>query len=147
MQCITFRRFFPSERIRRTESCTFPIETDAHRTALVDFIIDRLKSDDSFEKFIDGRLDVTWLWIRLNDKCYSKRCVQIWQGDFLAQSEEDKSITFCIDNITEKLAFANFVIENKLGDFRGKNTQIYVSDLHEPNVLELSDAHVTQTTV
>ena len=43
---------------------------------------------------------------------------------------EDKSMTFPIESGVEKIAFANWLIEEKLGKFRDENTHVFSSVFH-----------------
>ena len=45
-------------------------------------------------------------------------------------------MTFFFEIDEEKIAFANWVIEHKLGDFRHENAHIFISEIYMPVVGE-----------
>ena len=66
-----------------------------------------------------------------------KRCLQFFQCDLRADEDEfENSLTFPIGTDTEKIAFAKWVTEHKLGDFRQENTHVFISELYVPTVGE-----------
>tara|TARA_Y100000389_G_scaffold152858_1_gene152954 strand:+ start:847 stop:1206 length:360 start_codon:yes stop_codon:yes gene_type:complete len=105
-----------------------------------------------WKHFVRGRLDETFFNIRCDadddmdddhDTYALKRALQFYQQAFL-ESEEEKSLTFCIDTDEEKLMFANWVIEEKLGDFRQENTHIFISELHVSTVGQLVNVPIAE---
>ena len=132
MKCITFRRWYPGTA-RDHKSWTYPIETDAHKTSLADFI---KRETQIFNYFVDGRLETTYMTVCSDDEEYHvKECLQFFQEDYDDEGGGN-SLTFRIDTDLEKIAFANWVIEHKLGDFCNENTHVFISELYVPTVGE-----------
>ena len=50
--------------------------------------------------------------------------------------EFENSLTFPFGTDTEKIAFANWIIEHKLGDFCHENTHVFISELYVPTAGE-----------
>ena len=131
MKCITFRRWYPGTA-RDVLSLTYPIETDAHKISLADLIT----RDKTFNEFVDDRLDTTYMSVILdNAEGYAlKECLQLFKDDYTDYEGDGQSVTFPIGTDTDKIVFANWVIEQKLGDFCNGNTHVFISDLYVPVV-------------
>ena len=60
-----------------------------------------------------------------------KKAVQFWQ---LTRDEDDEDheniLTFFISTDQEKLALAEWIIQEKLGDFCNDNAMVYITELH-----------------
>ena len=134
MKCITFRRWYPGSG-REVSSWTYPIETDAHKISLVDLMAS--EADRMTRDFVCERIEQTWISIK-DGECYRlKRCLQFFQCGLSEDEDEfENSLTFPIDTDTEKIAFANWIIEHKLGDFRHMNTHVFISEMYLPTVGE-----------
>ena len=134
--CITFRRWFP-DTDQDIVTYTFPIDTDEQKVLLAEHFIDH---GDIAKNFINGRMEKTVLAFKrgLDDMCGYYAAVQFFQSAFVEGSAEpeNKSMTFPFNNNIEKIAFANWLIEKKLGDFRDENTHIFVSVLHRHQLAE-----------
>ena len=134
MKCITFRRWYPYTN-REVSSWTYPIETDAHKISLADLMAS--EADRMTRDFVYERLEQTWASIRCGDGYQLKRCLQFFLAGYEgSEQEDDISMTFPITTDTEKIAFANWIIEHKLGDFCQMNTHVFISELYVPAVGE-----------
>jgi len=132
MKCITFRRWYPGIN-RGVLSSTYPIEIDAHKLSLADLI----HREYEFKNYVCGRLEETFVRIACDSGqgYHLKESLQFIQGGYNEDDEEeDKSLTFLFSLDEEKLAFANWVIEHKLGDFRHENAHIFISEMYVPAV-------------
>ena len=135
MKCITFRRWYPGTN-RNVLSNTYPIETDAHKLSLAHLIYCEREGEFS-RAYVCGRLDETVVSIACDSEqgYHLKRCLQFFQMTYDEDEEEgDNSLTFFFSSDEEKLAFANWVIEHKLGDFRHDNAHIFISEMYVPAV-------------
>ena len=136
MKCITFLREYQDPRRGRT-SFTVPIETNEDKILLANFI-----ASDRMDMFFSNHvcLEKTYMMAH-GDGGDLKECLQFLWIDpvsWLAYSwsihRTFQSLTFAIDTETEKLAFANWVIEHKLGDFRHDDAHIFITELYVPAV-------------
>lgn len=126
MKCTTFRRWFSS---REALSMTHANETDTERVQLAE-----LMAKGEFADFICGRLEETLLYRaepeRHGESGYytSKRCLQFVQ-DPDDYDGHYRSLTFLFSLSHEKVAFANWVVEHKLGDFRHVDASVFATDI------------------
>ena len=126
MRCITFRRWFPGQD-RDPESFTYPMETDADKILLSQSIVQGCDGDMSF--FVEDRMETTNFIVKTGDRMvYRKRCVQFYQYDY--HEDDYCACTFPIETDSEKIAFAEWVIEHKFAEFRQANTDIFTSQIH-----------------
>ena len=133
MKHITFRRWFPGQP-KQDESATFQIETNDDKMNLVEFIVN--ESDRYMKHFICGEMIATTIFNVPNPGGSSifqlKDALHLLQSEYDNEDHEEKSMIFYISTDTEKLAFAEWVIEEKFGDFCHDNTIIVIGDLHVP---------------
>ena len=149
MKCITFRRWFPGMN-RGVLSSTYPIETDAHKLSLAHLI--HSEREGEFDNYVCGRLEETLVSIACDSGqgYHLKRCLQFFQASY-DEDDQDKSMTFLFSLDEEMLAFANWVIEHKLGDFRHENAHIFISEMYVPAVgravtVPIAEAAPTEST-
>ena len=135
MKCITFRRWYPGTS-RDINSYTYPIETDADKMLLARLIF--IERDGAMKDFVCERLEMTYLTVPCADGegVTIKDILQFFlpSHDYVPgrEDEQDKSLIFPIETDVEKIAFANWVIEHKLGEFRQDNTHIFISEVYAP---------------
>ena len=140
MNHITFRRWFPGQPNRDIESCTFQIETNDDKINLVTFI--EQEASGLMEKFICGRIEVTTIFnVPYPPGGFQmKRALQLYQMCETDDKDDEfgeNSLTFYISTDAEKLAFAEWVIKDKFGDFCHCNTAIFITRLHDPVIGQL----------
>jgi len=135
MKCITFRRWYPGAN-RDVSSWTYPIETDAHKLSLANLIFAEVHG--VMKEFICelARLEETCISIACENGqgYYLKQGLQFCLLDDPTDFDDVQTLTFLCSLDAEKIAFANWVIEHKLGDFRDENTAIFITELYVPAV-------------
>ena len=87
--------------------------------------------------FVAGRVDKTMVSMPNDsgDGLMLKNCLQFFQDSFyydVDDEEEDKSIIFPMSTDTEKIVFANWLIEQRLGDFCQCDTYVFISEMYVP---------------
>ena len=120
MQCITFRRWHGT----MNTSFTFPIETNEQKIQLTNWFL--VHHGDMVQEMTTGRVETT-----LVVTCDAKNHVQHKAAlQFFEEGVEDNIMTIPCETAVEKIAFANWLIEDKLGKYCHGNTHIFTSLLH-----------------
>ena len=135
MQALTFRRWFPYGPKKNSPdvSWTFPIDTTAQKILLAEFV---LREKAVMSNFVEGRMDSTNVLVEAGDDAslHVKDALQFFLEGYNDDGElddgQDASLTFLLSTPAEKLAFADWLIEHKLGDFRQENTHVFVGQMH-----------------
>ena len=131
MKHITFRRWFPGQP-KPDKSATFQVETNDDKINMVKFIVDEI--DGIMLDFIYGEIMPTTIFNfpYLPGGFQLKQALHLYQSEYANEDHEEKSMMFYISTEAEQLAFAEWVIKEKFGDFCHDNTMIVIGHLHVP---------------
>ena len=124
MQTLTFRRWFPSgaRKDHPDVSFTFPVDTNAQKIVLAEFV---LREPGTMCDFVESRMERTTVLVEAADgeALHVKDALQFFVEGYDDDGNPDETLEsalcFLLSTPAEKVAFADWLVEHKLGGSQG----------------------------